>query len=289
MEIEFLNNSAIIKNADEFSPEHIFLCGQAFRFDKVDENTFEGVAYGRYLRVCASEGTITLYPTTKEDFSQIWEEYFDFSRDYNSLFGDCDDKMLLYGKEHAKGLRVLNQQPFETLISFIISANNNVVRIRKIIKNLCEKFGKPFVFEDKKYYAFPTKESLANATIEELTECGAGYRAPYIKETALSMCNGFMLQELASLPYELAKKQLSTLKGVGPKVADCVLLFSLHKKEAFPADVWIKRVLKEAYGFTGSDKEVFAFARGKFGECAGIAQQYLFYYAKENSLGKNKE
>jgi N-glycosylase/DNA lyase len=171
---------------------------------------------------------------------------------------------------------MLNQEPFETLISFIISANNNIGRIRGIIDRLCRLYGEPFGCVGGARYAFPTPERLAALEADDFFGCGCGYRAPYLRETSRAVADGFDLEGLRELPYEQAKKQLVRLKGVGPKVADCVLLFSLGKTDAFPADVWIKRVMKKLYGFEGNDKQIYEFARERFGECAGIAQQSCF-------------
>ena len=176
---------------------------------------------------------------------------------------------------------MLNQQPFELLISAIVSANNNLKRIKSIVEKICAACGEPFLAEGRRFYRFPVPERLAALTEEELLDCGCGYRAPYILASARAVADGFDLEKVGMLPYGQAKAELCRLPGVGPKVADCILLFSLRKTDAFPADVWIKRVMERLYGFTGNDKQLYAFAREKFGPYAGIAQQYLFYYARE--------
>lgn len=283
MEIIFENNSAIIKNLSCFEPQQIFDNGQAFRFIEVD-GAYEGVAFGRFLRVSKAGDTVTLYPCEEREFYDIWYKYFDLERDYAALFPGCEDAALRDGRGYACGLRMLRQEPFETLISFIVSANNNIKRIRGIIDKICTRYGSPFSFEGKTYHAFPTPEQLSHATEQELTECGSGYRAPYILATAKEIAAGYDLEAVYGMEYIPAKKELTRFMGVGPKVADCVLLFAYSKTEAFPADVWIKRVMKLLYDFEGNDRQIFDFAYEKFGECAGIAQQYLFYYARENKL-----
>lgn len=285
MEINFEKSHTAIKGLPHFCPQQIFDNGQAFRFLPTADGVYQGVAFGKLLRVAKQEdGTIVLN-ASQQDFQQIWYNYFDLGRDYATLFSDCKDVALKEGRQYAQGLRVLRQQPFETLISFIISANNNLKRIRGIVERICEAYGTPFLYEGKTYHAFPTPAQLAAATETQLKECGSGYRAPYILGSAQKVADGFALEKLFDLPYKEAKAQLVQLPGVGPKVADCVLLFSYAKTEAFPADVWIKRVLRVLYNFQGNEKETCAFAIEKFGECAGIAQQYLFYYARENKLG----
>jgi len=273
-----------IESLSCFSPRHIFENGQAFRFREEYPGVYTGVAHGKFLRVSESEGVIMLSPCSEEEFNQIWRHYFDLDRDYSRLFDRCDDEALAAGLRFGKGLRVLNQEPFETLISFIISANNNLGRIRGIIEKLCRLCGESFAYAGQTYYKFPAPEAIAACSPEELTGCGCGYRTPYVLDTARAVRDGFDLESLQNAPYEKAKQLLCTLPGVGPKVADCVLLFSLGKKDAFPADVWIKRVMKNRYGFSGSDKQLYEYAKNKFGEYAGIAQQYLFYGAREGEL-----
>ncbi|MGI6152466.1 MAG: DNA-3-methyladenine glycosylase family protein [Christensenellaceae bacterium] len=284
MKITEQKGAVVLHNADCFSPRNIFENGQAFRFSKIDKDTYEGVVHGRYLRIAQSGESVSLYPCTAEEFDAIWYRYFDFETDYAALFQCTEDERLRTAIRHGAGLRVLNQPPFETLISFILSANNNVGRICGIVQRLCETCGRPFSFEGKTYYAFPTPEALAGMAEGSLRSCGCGYRAPYVTHTAKMIADGFPLLELCKMDYWEAKQKLCSLPGVGPKVADCVLLFSLGKRDAFPADVWIKRVLKNDYGFLGTDREIYSFARKKFGPFSGIAQQYLFYYARESRM-----
>lgn len=284
MKVIFKDKKAILKNPGSFDPAHIFENGQAFRFADVGNGVYEGVAHGRFLRVYREKEDVVLYPVTKEEYAAVWEDYFDLRRAYGELFSGCDDDALERGREFAQGLRILKQQPFETLVSFIISANNNIKRIRSIVERLCVACGTPFVFEGKRYYAFPTPQQLAGMGEQELVACGAGYRAPYIKKTAQMVAQGFDLEAIGHMGYDDAKQTLMQLPGVGPKVADCVLLFAYAKMQAFPADVWVKRILKTLYNFEGTNKQICEFARAAFGENAGIAQQYLFYFARETGL-----
>ncbi|MDL2236930.1 8-oxoguanine DNA glycosylase [Christensenellaceae bacterium OttesenSCG-928-K19] len=283
MEISFKGKEARITGLAAFDPVHIFENGQAFRFTDVGDGVYEGVAFGHFLRVQKKEDTVCLFPVTEEEFAEIWRGYFDLDRDYAGLFVDCADEALKRGCEYAPGLRVLRQEPFETLISFIISTNNNVKRIRGIIKKICEACGTAFACEGGEYHAFPTPAQLAGMSEVQLKECGCGYRAPYILGTACAVLAGFNLDQLYDMPYESAKMELEQLPGVGPKVADCVLLFAYGKTQAFPADVWVRRVMKELYGVEDI-KKIQSYAVERFGAQAGIAQQYLFYYARENGL-----
>ena len=269
----------MIRDYKDFDLKHTFDCGQCFRFDEI-EGGYEGVALGCFLRILKTGDSVTLYPCSEQDFETKWKTYFDLCRDYSCLFRGAD-KVLTEGLRCAEGLRILNQPPFETLISFIISANNNVKRIRGIIRRLCVKYGKPFEFEGSTYYDFPSSQVLAAQDPKDLVEIGAGYRSPYIIKASAMIAEGFDLESLRLKPYTEAKKELMNLPGVGPKVADCVLLFSLGHSCAFPADVWIKRVLVQQYGFKGNDKQTAEFALEKFGKHAGIAQQYLFFWIRE--------
>ena len=279
MRIEFENGTALIRDLSDFDLKHTFDCGQCFRFDEV-ESGYEGVALGQYIRVLQTGDTFVLTPCSRQDFETKWKNYFDFGRDYACLFKGADS-VLLEGLRCAGGLRILNQPPFETLISFIISANNNVKRIRGIVRRLCEKYGEQFEFEGRVFFDFPSSGVLAALKPEDLAEIGAGYRAPYIINASKKIAEGFDLEALREKPYLEAKKAMTSLPGVGPKVADCVLLFSLGHSCAFPADVWIKRVLAQQYGFRGNDKQTVEFALEKFGKHAGIAQQYLFFWIRE--------
>lgn len=281
MDVTYENGAALVQTGC-FEPRHIFENGQSFRFLPCGENAYEGVAYGRYLRVEKAGTGVRLYPCTPQDFETVWKHYFDLERDYAALFADCEDEALRQGILYGYGLRVLNQQPFETLVSFIVSANNNVKRIRGILGQICKLCGEPFSFEGKTWYRFPNPASLSNLSEKDLAGCGSGYRAPYIKGAAHMVAKGFPLDALRHMEYSAAKKELRKLPGVGPKVADCVLLFSLGFSDAFPADVWIKRVMNGHYGFSGNDKQIYEFARERFGPYAGIAQQYLFFWQREN-------
>ena len=282
MDVAYENGAALVRTGC-FESRHIFENGQAFRFFPCGANAYEGVAHGRYLRVEKVPEGARLYPCTQQDFERVWKRYFDLERDYAALFSDCGDSVLKQGMQYGCGLRLLNQEPFETLISFIVSANNHVKRIRGILRRICALYGEPFSFEGKTWHRFPAPAILAGLSEEALGECGSGYRAPYIKGAARMAAEGFSLEALRGMGYADAKKELQRLPGVGPKVADCVLLFSLGFYDAFPADVWVRRVLREQYGFTGNDRQIYEFARKRFGPYAGIAQQYLFFWKRENS------
>ncbi len=244
-----------------------FDCGQCFRFEPV-EGGVAGIAMGKRIVFKALEDGVLLEGVSEEDYQGLWKSYLDMDRDYDAVNKTLAamDKVK-WAAECGYGIHILNQEPWEALCSFIISQNNNIPRIKKIIEKLCLMYGEKIA---EGLYAFPTPKSLAEAEEEELRQSGCGFRARYIKEAARAVYEGAVdLEELKALPYEEAFKRLTALKGVGPKVANCVLLFGLGHTEAFPVDVWIKRVLIKYF-----DED---FDPAVFGKDAGIAQQYLFY------------
>ncbi|MBM7582132.1 N-glycosylase/DNA lyase [Caldicoprobacter guelmensis] len=283
MEIVQTSRGIILKGVDDFFPQHIFECGQAFRWNW-DGIGYVGIAGGRVIRVSYDRGNVSLENVSVRDYHSFWKRYFDMDRDYGQVKAALSrDPLLEKAMEYGWGIRILNQDPWETLISFIISANNNIPRIKRTIENLAVRFGKRIEWKGRDFYTFPMPADLAGASVEELVACGCGYRAQYIKRTAEMVCGGeIRLDKIAGLPYKEAHKALMACPGVGPKVADCVLLFSMGKTEAFPVDVWIKKVMQRFYpDSTGNNRGVKELAWQKFGQLAGFAQQYLFYYARE--------
>ena len=275
MKIENKNNNIYIYGAEDFDLPHTLDCGQAFRWVCDEKNVWSGVAFNRFLKLeKLTDGTVVLYNTTAEDFENIWKDYFDFSRDYGEIIKILSENSVLkQACEYSHGIRILNQEPFETLCSFIISQNNNIKRIKGIISRLCENFGE----KKEGYYTFPTAEKLATLTLEDLSVLRSGFRAKYLLDAAQKVANGEVdLKLLKEMNLEDARNQLMKIKGVGPKVADCCLLFSHRHTDAFPKDVWIKRAMEVLFG-------------GELPECAkeyaGIAQQYIFFYARDTKLG----
>jgi len=266
--------------------ENTLFSGQAFRW-KHDGKGFFGVCFGEAIRVEKQGNRMMIENCNAEFFENKMAHYFDLCKDYSEITKGFEfDEILNASFEFAPGIRVLNQEPFETLISFIISANNNIKRIRLIIENISKNFGQKKEYNGQEFFSFPSVEELSKATEADLAACGAGYRAPYIVDTVSKLADGFDLEAIGNMPYLEARKKLCELKGVGKKVADCVLLYSMGFTNAFPLDVWIKRVVHNIYGFESEkDEEILGFVEDTFGEHAGIAQQYLFYYVKQNKLG----
>ncbi len=279
------NNSVIISEVTDFNPEHTFMCGQCFRWEKETDDSFTGVAFSKVVNISASDDTFTIKNITLKEFETYWKTYLDLDCDYTKIKnGFSNDIHVSKAMEFGWGIRILNQEIFECLISFILSTQNTIPRIKKIISKLSELYGEKIVFENREYYTFPTLESLTTATLETLEPLKAGYRADYVIDAVDKINSGEVsLDNLIHMPYEEAKKELMKIKGVGPKVADCVLLFSCGKKEAFPIDVWVDRTVKNLYlDDSATHKQITEFAKNNFGANAGVAQQYLFYYAREN-------
>ena len=271
---KFYNNNVYITGDEDFSLPQTLDCGQAFRWEETENGIWQGVAFGKYLKLeRVADGTVVLYNTTEEDFKNLWLDYFDLNRNYNEIIAAISgNKVLNEAAKFGSGIRVLNQEPWETLCSFIISQNNNIKRIKGIIARLCENFG-----ENKgDYYAFPTAEKIASLTLEDLAVLRSGFRAKYILDAAKKVASGEIdLQNLKDLSVDDARLELMKIKGVGPKVADCALLFSHRHIDAFPKDVWIKRAMQVLF-----DGELPKEAQ----KYAGIVQQYIFFYARETKL-----
>ena len=280
-----------LKNVCDFDLAQTLECGQCFHFVKLYEEDYVLAAKGHVLHVSQEDDTVTFYDTEEDEYVNVWKDYFDMDRDYSAIKNkllEKDDK-LKDAIESMWGVRILNQDFFETLISFIISQNKQIPHIKKIVADISAKFGTyKGTYGGTDMYTFPTLEQLVNASEEDFKELKTGFRAPYIMDAIRrNMAGQFDKNELKSMDYDSCIKELMTIKGVGEKVANCVCLFGLGKKEAFPVDVWIKRIMETMY-FDGVDTpkdKIAAFAKEQFGELGGFAQQYLFYYGKSIKMG----
>lgn len=285
------NGKIILKNQDSFIPEQVFECGQCFRWDREEDGSYTGVAHGKILNVKKSGEDIILDNTNLDDFQNIWINYFDLDTDYSKIKAELSiDETMKSAIRYGDGIRILKQDPFETIISFIISANNRIPQIKKSIGLICALYGESLgVYSGKEYFSFPTPERLSKADVSEIREiCRVGFRDERIVNTAkLIFSEEYKIFSYYDLEREDIREKLLELPGVGPKIADCILLFAYGKKDSFPVDVWIKRVMEELYLKEETNKKLIGKAgREKFGEYAGVAQQYLFYYGRENSIGK---
>ncbi len=275
----------------DFDTTHIFECGQCFRWRREPDGSYTGVVRGRVANVDYGNGRLVIRNATPEDFERIWFDYFDLGRDYAKIKQAVSiDGIMKKAVEFGSGIRLLKQEPWETLISFILSSNNRIPRIMKIIDDISRLYGEELEYNGRSFYGFPDAQCLAARSLEEIQACRGGYRCAYIQRTAARAVSGefdfLRLADLADLGASEARNYLMQLHGVGGKVADCVLLYSGTRYDVFPTDVWVRRVMEELYfkretGF----KEIQQFAAENFGEYAGMAQQYLFYYAREHKIG----
>lgn len=288
MDIKTHGNDLIVTGLRDFNLNHIFDCGQCFRFNKLDDTTYFGVAKGRALRISQDGDEVTLYSTTENDFNNIWFDYFDLGRDYGKIKSRLSaDSVMREAISYGDGIRILNQDLWEAVISFIISASNNIPRIKGIIERFCAAFGEEIEYMGNIYYSFPDILRTASLSKEDLSVIRAGYRDKYIMDAAEKFKNGALSEEyIKSLSTPEAKKALMSINGVGNKVSDCILLFGLTRVDSFPVDVWIKRIMEYCY----FDREqsidtISRFAAEHFGDIGGFAQQYLFFYARENKIG----
>ncbi|MBR0399773.1 MAG: hypothetical protein IJH95_03010 [Mogibacterium sp.] len=316
----------VFEHVNDFDPEHVFECGQCFRWvpaqDGHGEVSSNGSAdyigaagpYAARISYCVGsdgsssdrssdiikekngisageadtemstsgnsgdrEGTLAIEATGGDE--NFWRQYFDLDTDYSAIKQTliANDPAIEPATGYGRGIRILNQDLFETIISFIISQNNNIPRIRKNIESLCTEYGE-YTGEafGREWYAFPTPEALAAADVDDLMALKLGYRAPYIKATAKAFLEG---------KCPACREDVLAYHGVGPKVANCIMLFGLHDTAAFPIDTWVRHIMNDMYGFDEKDmKGMQQFAADKFGELAGYAQQYLFYYYRDKKL-----
>ena len=240
----------VIKNQDSFELEDIFECGQCFRWNKEEDSSYTGIIKNGVINVKKFGNEIIFKGICDGELKDVVEDYFDLSRDYSKIKMQLSeiDSYMKTSVEYGKGIRILNQDLWETIISFIISANNNIPRIKGIIERLSAKYGKKIEWNGKKYYTFPTPEELKEVSVEDYRKLGLGFRDIRLYETTkMILENKVDLQKLRENPdTKEVREQLLTLSGVGPKVADCILLFSdLKRFEVFPIDVWVRRVMND--------------------------------------------
>ncbi|MBQ6860488.1 MAG: 8-oxoguanine DNA glycosylase [Clostridia bacterium] len=278
----------VIDNLSDFELAHIFECGQCFRWRKENDGSYTGVTKYGVMNIKKEDnkvivdGSFVNAETIKADVF----DYLDLNCDYSKIkkIIEKDDVYMQAAINYGHGIRILNQDPWEMIISYIISAANNIPRISKTIENISKKYGKKIIYKECEYYLFPTPEELSKSTVEELRSLNLGFRDKYVYNAAKVVASGEVkIADILLLDYKEAKKELKKLPGIGDKVADCILLFSMRKREAFPVDTWIKKVMKELYGEEGSAQRLNQYATEKFGKYGGIAQQYLFYYMREKN------
>lgn len=282
----------ILKNQSSFELKDIFDCGQCFRWNEQNDGSYTGVIKNAIINVRKENENIIFKGKCEENIKDLVDYYFDLNTDYEEIKQKLSniDEYLKTSVEYGKGIRILNQDLWETIISFIISANNNIPRIKGIIERLSQKYGNVIEWNGQKYYTFPTPEQLKDVTVQEYRSLGLGFRDIRLYETTKMILEKQVdLEKLqANTNTQEVRNELLTLSGVGPKVADCILLFSdLKRFDVFPIDVWVRRVMNDLYIKEDDESKVSKvkiekIADEKFGSLKGLAQQYLFYWRREN-------
>lgn len=276
-----------------FNLKYTLECGQCFRWKEVEEeeNTYIGVIKDRVIKIKQEEDKILVRSNNMENLEQVVTEYFDLNKDYKKIEQEISsiDNHVKEAVKRSSGLRLLNQDFFETLISYIISANNNIPRISKSVNEISKRYGKKIIFENEEYYLFPTAQELENVSIDEYRKCGVGFRDSYIYSTVKDILEGkFDIYSINDKKTATLRKELLNLKGVGPKVADCILLFACGRGEVFPIDVWVERVMSVLYFKETNGKmkkrDILEYAYNNFKDYAGIVQQHLFYNMREKMI-----
>lgn len=290
LKIKKINGDLVFQH-DSFDPKDIFECGQCFNFNKEEDGSYTAVFLDNIINVDKKGEDTIIRNIDEETFYKYFYDYFDFGNDYQKIKEEISkDEIIKKACDYGAGIRILNQDLFETTISFIISANNQIPRIKKSIRIISEEFGNYIgEFNGRKYYSFPKADVLKNVEINWLREYAkVGFRDKRIVEASKIIADGFFdFENDIKLDGEILQKKLIELPGIGPKVADCIMLFAFHKRETFPIDVWVKRVME--YLFIKKEvpkKQIKNYANDFFGKNAGYVQQYLFYYGREEKIGK---
>jgi N-glycosylase/DNA lyase len=288
MQIEEKNGNLILTKVKDFNIEQILECGQCFHFVKLKDMEYVTVAYDKALHIKQESDTVILYDTDMNDYNSVWKKYFDMDTDYGKikkyLKENC--KELTDAIREKSGIRILRQDFTETLLSFIISQNKQIPHIKQIVAGISKEYGRlAGVIEGQEFYSFPKLEELLRITEDDFRSLKTGFRAPYLCDAISHLKEWGEMESFADLSYEEAKNKLMTIKGVGDKVANCVLLFGLGYTSAFPVDVWIKRIMESIYFKEDTSKDkIMDYAKERFGEYGGYAQQYLFYFARDGKI-----
>lgn len=289
MNITEKNNQLIIQDIKDFNLVHIFDCGQCFRWNKEVDGSYTGVVKDKVINVEQNDSTVIFNNVNMNDY-HLLSEYFDIDTDYAEIKNSVNkDEIMAEAIKFGDGIRILNQDEWETMISFMISANNRIPMIKKVIENLSTCFGDYIGnYRGRDYYSFPTAKQLSEVPVEKIQECKAGFRSPRLKEAAIRFLEEKdIIYNIKNTSYDEGLAYLKTYMGIGDKVANCILLFSMKQFDTFPVDVWVRRVMQTLYVDKNTkDADIRKFAENKFGKYSGYAQQYLFYYARENGIGK---
>jgi N-glycosylase/DNA lyase len=286
--IQFCNCFTIA--VKDFNLQQTLECGQCFRYYKLKDNAYLVLAKDQAIKIVQAQEKLNFY-CSEAVYQAFWKNYFDLDRDYRSIKVSLSEKddYLKTAIADKHGVRILQQEPWEMLISFIISQTKQIPHIKKLIEVLAQQYGTFIgVYDNISYYSFPTPKQLKDASEEDFRKLKIGFRASYIVDAVNKIESGTIdLDAIKKMSDDEAREVLMTIKGVGHKIADCVLLFGYNRYAVFPTDVWVKRIVEFYYKVNGKNMDMIqSFAKSYFGEYAGFAQQYLFYHARDNKIGK---
>lgn len=293
MKIYEQNNQIILQDVPNFNLDKILGNGEGNRWNKELDGSYTGVVKSKILNIAQDDKNVYFNNTNLKDFQNIWFEYFDLGRDYDEINNKLKaiDNYIGRAVDYLNGMRILGEDEWEMMITFIISANNSMTMLQKVVENLSEKFG-DYLGEHKgrKYYAFPTPKQLSLASLEDIRSCKTGYRYKYIKSAADNIVNnGVDIYKFKELDTKKCIEELKKFDGVGTKVADCIALFGMKKYDTFPMDVWMQRIMKKLYIKEDmSIEKIRKYSIDKFGELSAFVQQYLFHYVREVGLDNLK-
>lgn len=265
----------------DFDLKSTILSGACFRVIEETDGSFTNILKDRVINIKQINNELIVTSSKKDNLEEIIKEYFDLNRDYNIINQELinNDKNMIEVISKCKGYKILNQEPFEMCISYIISQNNNVKRISNSINDISNKYGKKVIFNNKEYHLFPTYDDMKNISIEELRNFKVGFRAEYIKDF---LDKYETLKDINSLNTNDALNELMTIKGIGIKVASCILLFGYKRLDTFPIDTWVKKSISELYNIKNDQKTIEKFAKNTYKEYSGLAIQYLFHSKRNN-------
>lgn len=293
MKIYEQNNQIILQDVQNFNIDKILGYGEGNRWNKELDGSYTGVVKSKILNIAQDDKNVYFNNTNLKDFQNIWFEYFDLCRDYDEINNKLKaiDNYISRAVDYLNGMRILGEDEWEMMITFIISANNSMTMLQKVVENLSEKFGDYLgEYKGRKYYAFPTPKQLSLASLDDIRSCKTGYRDKYIKSAADNIVNnGVDIYKFKELDTKKCIEELKKFDGVGTKVADCIALFGMKKYDTFPMDVWMQRIMKKLYIKEDmSIEKIRKYSIDKFGDLSAFVQQYLFHYVREVGLDNLK-
>ena len=275
----------MIIKANNINLKDTITCGQIFRFEEENDNSYTVILSDRIINIKQNKDELIVKSSNENNLENIIIKYFDLDYDYERINKELikTDSNNIDIINSCKGLKMINEPKFETIISYILSSNNKVPQIKKALDNISKTYGKRVLFNNKEYFLFPSLDEISSCDIETLRNCKTGFRDKYIYEFVQKLIDReFDIDSIDNMDSIDALNYLKTLNGVGDKVASCILLFAYHRFDVFPIDTWVKKYMKEKYNIEGIDK-IQKFVKNKYGNYSGLAIQYMFHYKRNKS------